>query len=170
MTEASRPPTRFGKVGQVAVVVRDLQASMEKYWTELGIGPWRVFTFAPPQVKQLTLRGQPADFAFRAAFASVGDIIWELIEPVRGESLYTEFLRERGEGLHHVGVYVPSLDLALATAKEAGYPVLQSGRGYGRDGDGGFAYLGTEGVASAIVEVIEIPRERLPPDFVYPAQ
>lgn len=169
MTDVSQQPTRFGKVGQVAVVVRDLQKSLEQYWTGLGIGPWRVFTFAPPQVKELTLRGQPADFAFRAAFASVGDIIWELIEPVRGESLYTEFLREHGEGLHHVGVYVPSLDEALVTASEAGYAVIQSGRGYGRDGDGGFAYLGTEDVISTIVEVIEVPRERLPPDFIYPA-
>ena len=170
MTIAEKQPTLFGKVGQVAVVVSDLDAAMARYLTRLGIGPWRVYTFAPPRVKRITLRGKPAEFAMRVAFASVGDVIWELIEPLSGESLYTEFLRAHGEGLHHVGVYVADLDAELAKAEQSGYSVLQSGRDYGADGDGGFAYLSTDVDTGAIIELIQVPRNRLPPDFVYPAQ
>lgn len=34
-------------IDQVAVVVRDPDAAMERYWTELGIGPWEVHTYGP---------------------------------------------------------------------------------------------------------------------------
>jgi len=30
------------------VVVTDLQRSMEAYWKLLGIGPWKIYTYAPP--------------------------------------------------------------------------------------------------------------------------
>ena len=31
-------------IDQVAVVVRDLDAAMERYVTHLGIGPWAIYT------------------------------------------------------------------------------------------------------------------------------
>ena len=45
---------------------------------------------------------------------------------------------------------------------------MQSGRGYGRLGDGGFAYLDTERELGLILELIEIPKERIPPEAEFP--
>ena len=36
------------QVFQVCAVVNDLRRAMEQYWTVLGIGPWRIYTFQPP--------------------------------------------------------------------------------------------------------------------------
>ncbi len=155
-------------VDQVALIVRDLDASMRRYWEMLGIGPWKVYTYGPPLVRDMTYRGRPHNYRMRLALAFTGSLMWELIQPLSGESVYTEHLDRKGEGLNHVGVFVPSLDEGIAEAKAHGYTVLQSGRGYGKLGDGGYAYLDTESSFGMIVELIEIPKERIPAEAEYP--
>ena len=59
---------------------------------------------------------------------------------------------------------MPSLQEAVAAAAVAGFEVTQSGRGYGLDGDGGFAYLETPTWFGIIVELLEFPRRRRPPE------
>src|SRR5216684_3468106 len=135
----------LNRVNQIALVVRDLDAAMRRYWELLGIGPWRVYTYGPPLVHDMTYRGRAQDYRMRLALAQVGEIMLELIQPLSGESIYVEHLERKGEGLHHLGVFVPSFDEAVAEVQRRGYAILQSGRGYGRWGDGGYAYLDTEG-------------------------
>ena len=55
---------------------------------------------------------------------------------------------------------------AVAEALRAGFVPLQSARGFGAEGDGAFAYFQAPGVAM-IVELIEAPRVRIEPEFVY---
>ncbi|MBI2940020.1 MAG: VOC family protein [Chloroflexi bacterium] len=167
MTDSTRLP--ISRIDQVCVVVRDLQGAMERYWSLLGIGPWRVYTYGAPLVKEMTYRGRPADYRMRIALAQVGPTMFELIQPLQGPTLYHEFLERGGaEGIHHFGVFVPSLDKGIADASAAGFEVVQSGRGFGARGDGGYAYLGTEDALGAIFELIEIPSVRVPPETVYP--
>ena len=158
----------IGRIDQVCVVVRDLYRAMERYRARLGIEPWRVYTYGPPLVKDLTYRGRPADYQMRIALAQYGNLTFELIQPLRGPTIYHEFLERQGEGIHHFGVFVPSFDEAVAAARAAGFEVIQSGRGFGVHGDGGYAYLDTEAELGAIYELIEIPSERYPPEDVYP--
>jgi hypothetical protein len=49
-----------------------------------------------------------------------------------------------------------------------GYEVIQSGRGYGVEGDGAFAYFSTSDRLATLVELIQLPAQRYPPDGVYP--
>lgn len=82
-------------------------------------------------------RGKAQDFRMRIALADAGDMMIELIQPLSDNNIYVEHLQRKGEGLHHVGMFVPSFDQAVTEAKRQGFSVLQSGRGYGRLGDGG---------------------------------
>lgn len=155
-------------INQIALVVEDLDAAVRRYWDVLGIGPWRIYTYGPPLVKDMTYRGRPHEHRMRLAIAYAGDLMLELIQPLSGENIYVEHLRRKGPGLHHVGVGVPSLAEAVAKAGAAGFQVLQSGRGQGLHGDGGYAYLDTEDLLGMIVELIEFPKERVAPEAVYP--
>src|SRR5262249_12111756 len=92
----------FKKLTQVAMVVKDCEATAKRYWEDLGIGPWKFYTLDPSNTPGMTLRGRPVKHAFRAALAQIGDVALELIEPLEGDSLYTEHLAAHGEGLHHV--------------------------------------------------------------------
>ena len=158
----------LNRVNQIALVVRNLDGAMEQYWQRLHVGPWSVYTYGPPLVREMTYRGKRQDYRMRLALAHMGETTIELIQPLAGDNIYEEHLAHKGEGLHHIGVFVPSFDEAVAEAARQGYAVLQSGRGYGARGDGGYAYLDTEATLGMILEVIEVLRERVPPEAVFP--
>jgi methylmalonyl-CoA/ethylmalonyl-CoA epimerase len=154
-----------GRVDQIGIVVRDIDAALERWSRTAGFGAWRVYTYGPEFCAELSYRGRPAAFSMHLALAGSEPQV-ELIQPLAGPSIYHEFLEASGEGVHHVGVFVSSLAEAVA---RAGRDVLQSGRGYGLDGDGGFAYLDTAAELGTIVELIEVPARRREPERWYPA-
>ena len=158
----------IGKIGQVAFVVRDLDAKVRSYWEDFGIGPWAIYTFAPPRVKDMTYRGSPHEFTFRTAFAMCGDTQIEIVQSLTGPNLYEEFLAQCGEGVQHLGVHVTDMDAATEQMRALGYEVVQSGRGYGVQGDGAFAYFSTGERLATLIELIQLPRERYPPEATYP--
>jgi len=158
------------EINQVALVVRDLDAAMKRYWEQLSVGPWKVYTYGPPLVREMTYRGKRQDYRMRLALAQTGSTMLELIQPLSDQNIYVEHLERKGEGLHHLGIFVPSLDQAILEARQKGYTVLQSGRGYGRFGDGGYAYFDTEAQFGVILELIEVPKERVPPEAEFPAR
>lgn len=157
----------LSRVDQVCFVVRDLEAAMERYWRTLGIGPWKVRTSGAPPLRA-TYRGRPCSYRARIAMAQAGPVILELVQHLEGESIYRDILAERGESFHHLGVYVPNLEEALAYFRNAGIGVLQSATGTGVKGDGGYAYLDTESQLGTILEVIKAPSDRVPPERTYP--
>ena len=163
-------PDGITTIDQIAVVVRDLDAAMERYWTQLGIGPWDVYTYGPHRLRTMTYRGEERPYVMRLALAFVGPTMYELIEHVEGPSIYEEFLNEHGEGLHHYGYYVSDIDAAIAEMASRGYALMQSGRGFGTDGDGAYAYFDTTADLGCIIEAIELPKSMPEPEYTYPAR
>lgn len=162
------PLAGIASIDQVAVVVRDLDAAMERYTTQLGIGPWNVYTYGPHLVPTMTFRGRDQPYSMKLALAQVGSTQYELIEPLEGPTTYHEFLEQRGEGLHHLGYYVDDIDAEITRMAALGYPLLQSGSGFGVDGDGAYAYFDSEGDFGCIVEAITPPRQMPEPDYQFP--
>ena len=140
---------------------------MRRWSAELGIGPWTGYRLGPPRLKEMLYEGDPVEFSFRHALAWQGELQFELIEPLEGPSIFADHLVIHGEGLHHIGKYVPDHPVAVAELLVAGFTPLQSARGFGAEGDGAFAYFRPPGIAT-IVELIEAPRVRIDPEFVYP--
>ena len=156
-------------VDQVAVVVRDIDTAMEHYTNELGIGPWAVYTFSPDWI-DMTFRGKEQGYTMKLALAQLGPVMYELIEPVEGPSSYEEFLNERGEGLHHLGYFVEDIDAEIKNMESKGFALIQSGRNFGKEGGGAYAYFETEASLGHIIEAIELPASGLPdPERTYPA-
>ncbi|MBA2691603.1 MAG: VOC family protein [Rubrobacter sp.] len=159
----------FKTVDQVAVVVRDLDAAMERYVEEFGIGPWSVYTFSPDWIK-MTFRGKEQGYSMKLALADAGGMMYELIESIEGPNSYQEFLDQSGEGLHHLGYFVEDIDEAIKEMEIKGYSLLQSGRGFGTGGDGGYAYFETEKALGCIIEAINLPEEMPEPERVFPEE
>jgi methylmalonyl-CoA/ethylmalonyl-CoA epimerase len=156
-----------GQVFQLAFVVRDLDEALARYTRVLGGAPWRVFTFSAAIHREASYRGGPTDFSVRLALNGTSPQ-YELIEPVRGPGVHGDWLAERGEGFQHVGVIVESLDDAVERMAAAGYEALQTGAGFGADGDGRYAYFDTAGDLGFLVEAVE-PPERMPePERIWP--
>ena len=136
-------------IDQIGIMVKDIQKTMEYYSSVLGIGPFRVFDLHLPDV---IVRGKTTTLKIKAAFARIGPVEIELIENIEGENIYTEFLKSKGEGLHHLGIRVADVSAEVNRLKEQGIGVIQQGKSAGVD----FAYLGTEEIGGVIFELIPV--------------
>lgn len=160
-------PLPVGELFQVGIVVPDLRKSLEVYSRQFGLGPWIGFHFTPDSVKDFTYRGRPADYSMELAMTGTGPQI-ELVQ-VHGEhSLYHEWIERHGYGIQHFGARVPDMAAATETMTKQGYEIVQSGHGYGAEGDGAFTYFDTLDDFGFILELIQVPRTRREPDFVWP--
>ena len=160
-------PFGGGPPQQIGLLVRDLDAALQKYIDVLGVGPWICLTHGPETVPRLEYRGRPATFSMRVALSSSFPQV-ELIQPLTGPSIYHDWMERHGEGLHHVAYEIASMDDGIAEMRELGYELIQSGSGYGLDGDGAFAYFDTEADLATIVE-LRVPPLRRDPALTTPA-
>jgi Glyoxalase/Bleomycin resistance protein/Dioxygenase superfamily len=106
-----------------------------------------------------TRRGRPADFVADVSLSYAGDTQLELISPVRGESVYTEFLDTAGPGLHHVCLEAAGVDgfeAMLRDAERAGHPVVARGT---MPGGMRFAHVSAADAGVPHLEIAHVPSE-----------
>jgi methylmalonyl-CoA/ethylmalonyl-CoA epimerase len=162
------PPVPPGmRITQVAVVVRDLRKTMRAYHRMLGWEPWSVFEYKPPLLHDTMLRGKPTEYRMIGAEVHCDPIDFELLQPTEGDSIYKEFLEERGEGLHHISVVSRKehVHAALNEFKKQGVEVAMSGR-IGPDIE--YYYMDTEPTLKMIAETVSGHAISLQPSWVYP--
>ena len=149
---------------QIAMVVRDLDATMRRFHDEYGIGPWSIYEFNPQTCTDMEIDEKPADYAMRCGAAMLGSVQWELIEPLDDRSIYAEFLADRGEGIHHVAMAVSDYDTTVAGLRSKGHRILQGGTFHGTT----FSYFSTEKDLGSPIELYSGPLPAIEPDGVYP--
>jgi methylmalonyl-CoA/ethylmalonyl-CoA epimerase len=135
---------------QVAYVVRDVAAAEAWFGKLLGVPAWfRMENIAFGA--GCSHRGAPADYAAHLSIGYLRDTQIELVEPLRGENLYSEFLAARGPGLHHVAFDVPDFAASLAALAAGGLELLGQGRiGAGTE----FAYFDCEAAGASVIEIL----------------
>ncbi len=102
----------FKNFVQIGVVVADVDQATRNLSEIFGIGPFRVIDW-PPEGRtdiQKFYYGKPGNFTARMAFTELGPIELELIQPVSGESIWADFLREKGGGIHHIRFNVDDIN------------------------------------------------------------
>lgn len=147
-----------GPIIQIAWVVEDLDALEGLLTHQYGVRSWVRMDGIHFGPDTCTYRGAPADFTADISLAYAGDLQLELIRPVAGESIYTEFLRASGPGLHHICFETDDMDRAVAAAESAGSAVIQRGSMAG--GLMEFAYLDGAAAGAPYIELA-----RLSPDM-----
>ncbi len=155
-------------VTQIGVIVKDLEKTVEKYWEVFGIGPWHFYTYEKPFVKNMTYMGEDADYSMRIALSYFGPTRIELIEIKEGNSIYKDFVEEKGYGIQHLGILVDDIQSTIRQVEATGLKVIQDGSGFGLDGDGHYAYLDTEGDFGITFELIERPKGKKEPEKIFP--
>jgi methylmalonyl-CoA/ethylmalonyl-CoA epimerase len=167
-TDPDESPFLSPPIKQCAVVVHDLDDAVRRWSERLRIGPWTAYRLDSTRLKEMRYHGEDVEFSLRHALAWQGDLQFELVQPLDGPSIFADHLETYGEGLHHVGKYVPDHPAAVARALADGFTPLQSARGFGAEGDGAFVYFRAPDIPM-IIELIEAPRVRIEPEFIYPA-
>ena len=167
MPELNRGAVEAKKITHIGIVVHDRDKTIEKYSKMFGWGPWHTETFAPPALSDTIVRGRPTHYTMKMAMTMVdsmnspvgslaGKIGFEVIEPDEGRSIYHEFLKKKGEGLHHIGYYdvesTEDLKKALDAFEKMGVKVLQSGKYRDETRESEFYYMDTESLFGVVCE------------------
>lgn len=116
---------------QIGAVVQDLDESIKVLSEVFGLGPFRVITW-PPEGRTDIVKfyyGQPGNFTARMAFAELGPVELELIQPLTGESIWADFLAKHGPGIHHIRFNVPELEPVVAYLASHDIGIAQMGSG-----------------------------------------
>jgi catechol 2,3-dioxygenase-like lactoylglutathione lyase family enzyme len=140
---------------QIAFVVKDMGAAQKFFNEKMGVQRFLVLDKFSQSVTDKMYHGKPANSQFKIALAYSGETQLELCQHISGDTIYKDFLDQRGEGLHHLGFFMDDKqkhDKALADLIAQGYPVLMSGR----LGELTFTYLDTEAAIGSIMELVYI--------------
>ncbi|BDX32151.1 lactoylglutathione lyase [Mycobacterium antarcticum] len=142
---------------QIAWVTRDLDATQSALTRLMGAKKWVRMPDVHFGPDTCTHRGRPADFVANVSLSYAGDTQLEVIEPVRGESVYAEFLDTAGPGLHHVCIEAADVETFEAMVRDAerdGAPVLSQGV---MPGGMRFAYVSAADAGVPCLEIAYVP-------------
>ncbi|MCZ4499800.1 MAG: lactoylglutathione lyase [Marmoricola sp.] len=135
-----------GPVTQLCWVTEDIAATEQFLSTNFGVVNWTRLPDIHFGPDTCTLHGRPADFTVHVSLGYLGDLQLEIIQPVSGESIYTEFLASSPPGLHHLCFEVEDMSAALERAAAAGVEVVQAGSMMG----GGMEFAYVDGSAHGV--------------------
>ena len=136
---------------QIGIVVKNIDETVKFYQEQFGFGP---FEIKYVDYSDATYYGEKAGYRGKRGFFHLGPIEIELIELVDGKTIHEDFLKEHGEGIHHIGFEVKSLAKSQENAAKAGFEVTQ---GFMRPDGSGFAYIDTDKTGGVIFELIQSP-------------
>ncbi len=146
MKRIELPPLR-----QLGIVVKDLEKTRANIERHFEVGPFHVFEF---DQKGIIADGSEISSRIKVGLAEAGPVQVELIQPIRGENLYTEFLSKRGEGLHHLAYEVDSLAIVEALERAGGKRIFHYDYG-----GFAFAYLEVPGFGDTPLEFLRNGKE-----------
>lgn len=119
------------KLDHLGFVVQDIEKATKKFSDYLGIKDWKILTIKPPELYDTMLYGCEVTHSFKIATAQFGDTKIELLMPVKGNSVYSEFLNEGNKGFHHLCLLFKSRE-ELKRIREKlikkGGKIIQSGK------------------------------------------
>jgi catechol 2,3-dioxygenase-like lactoylglutathione lyase family enzyme len=142
----------FGEIRQLGYVVPDIEAAMDYWSRELGVGPW----FYNPKVPIVNYRyrGESYQPHNSVALANSGPLQVELIQ-TRNDvpSMYRDFMRAGNFGLQHVAYWTQDYDADLARLTAQGLKQVMSGEVGER---GRFVYFDTEYHPGTVIELSEV--------------
>ncbi|MFC1961663.1 VOC family protein [Chloroflexota bacterium] len=138
-------------LGQVGVVVKDLDKAVAYYSSNFGMGPWRFIEVDNPEAQ---VRNQTCRWKFRIAFTNLGPVEFELIQNLEGRSIHSEFLEKGREGLHHLGFFCTEeeKDRIIEELDEKEIKVIQDGKIAFHGGS--YAYVDSDQIGGVIFEFI----------------
>jgi methylmalonyl-CoA epimerase len=100
------------KIEHIGVVVKDLNKSLQRYTSLLDL---KVEKIEEVKVENVVNR---------VAFLPIGETRIELVETTADKGLAAEFLKERGEGIHHIALEVEDLESVFSNLKSNGVEFL----------------------------------------------
>ena len=142
---------KLDKFDQIGIVVRDIEKAAKLYRDLFNFkGQINIVE----QDATVFYKGKEATFKMLKIMQHFGGKQFEIVEVLEatGPNLYSEFLKEGKEGLHHLGIYTKEADKLIEQFKNRfNIDVIQ----VGKLGKLTFSYLDTRDFLGYYVEILE---------------
>ncbi len=149
---ANKPTGSDWRFMQVGVVIKDMRQTIEDL-SKLGFGPFKP-KYLPPGTTS-ALPGKPAASKNEVQRTTIGNVELELISPVSGTSMQSEWLAKHSDGVQHFLFEVKNLQEEVDNLAAKGGTVL---RQLSFNGDGGLAFVDLN-AGGIVVELIQLPKD-----------
>ncbi|MGH8461279.1 MAG: VOC family protein [Stenotrophobium sp.] len=139
----------WGPIKQIAYVVADLDASIERWIENFGVGPWLVYRNATMQGH---CRGAQTAVKMHVGLSYQDEVQIELIQVISDTpSPYQDAAGRPRIGMHHIAWHAADLDRSVADAQARGLrPVFEASNGIVR-----VAYMESPQEIGPLFEFIE---------------
>ena len=128
------------KIAHIGIAVEDLEKALAFYRDVLGLDA------SPPHVVE--------EQKVKAVFLPLGETKLEFLEPTGPDSPVAKFLRERGEGVHHIAVTVTDIQAKLEEIEKAGGRLIDRTPRRGAEG-GKIAFLHPKSTSGVLLELCQ---------------
>lgn len=113
-------PIQLTNLSHIGIAVKDAERTARFFSSIWNIGDPEVFDYEPkPEEMQA---GEP--FKVRLVFIKFGPVTVELLQPLDDRSIWSAFIEEKGEGIHHFALGVSNYDEMMRVTQEKGHPLL----------------------------------------------
>jgi methylmalonyl-CoA/ethylmalonyl-CoA epimerase len=135
------PAPILRRIDHIGIAVDDLERAIAFYRDTYGIVDWE--------------RIELPERHMSVAVCHVGDAMLELITPTSEEAAFARFLREKGEGVHHIAYEVDDVETALRTVEGRGIRLVDA---HGRPGihETCVAFLHPKATMGVLTEFVQL--------------
>ena len=149
MSEEQKSKVKLPPLEHMGVAVKDVDRAVE-YYTKLGFGPFKI---VEAEVRGFIYKGKEVPHRLKIARGPGPAPRIDFIQTLDGHNPHVDFLREKGEGIDHLGynIDLEDFDRIMSELAKEGIDVI-----YQRIDDSQLpiVYLAGEGDAGIMIELI----------------
>ncbi len=120
--ELGHGPFQLTNLSHVGIAVEDAERTVQFLSSVWNIGSPQVFDYSPAQEDLFV--GEP--FKVRLVWLKFGPLTIELLQPLDDKSIWSKFIANKGEGIHHVAFGVSNYDEMVEHLKSQRHELLVS--------------------------------------------
>ena len=124
--------------------------------THIGVGVKDIEQAKKPyqEFLSLSISEEGSDEKYKIAFVPIGQTSMELVEAIAPNDELNSFIKEKGEGLHHIALEVEDIDQALEELEAKGVPLLDQKARPGAQ-QSRIAFLDPVGTNGVLIELVQ---------------
>jgi methylmalonyl-CoA/ethylmalonyl-CoA epimerase len=145
------PILKSTKVLQVALLVKDVEATAKKYAELFGVEVPPIVISGAYDEALTEYKGKPTEARCKMAFFNMDNVQLEFIEPDDKDSNWRDTLNANGEGFHHIAFDVKGMKQQLESFEQNGVDLIQKGEYQG----GRYAFVDSTDQYKIMFELLE---------------
>jgi hypothetical protein len=150
-------PPPFGEVSHICWVVSDI-FKFADYWQKIGFP--KISIVENNHINSGKYKGKKLDTVVNSAEFELEGVGFEIFQPVKGGSPFSDFLKKHGEGINHIAFTSndkSEFENQISRLNNMGIEIQAQGTFKSEYGEATWIYFDTESIGGIIFELMYVP-------------